>query len=70
MTIWKEYVKGDSLDWFLEEDAEQPGVRYFALRELMGFPLEVDKVKKSSVPLCQQARCPKSFQRRSLRVTG
>lgn len=29
-------VKGDPLSWLLEEDAENPGVRYFALRDLLG----------------------------------
>jgi len=27
---------GDSVDWLLEEDGENPGVRYFALRDLVG----------------------------------
>ncbi len=47
MATWKEYVKGDSLVWLLEEDTEQPGVRYFALRELLDYPVEADEVKKA-----------------------
>ena len=31
---WREKVNGDPLSWLLEEDSENPGVRYFALREL------------------------------------
>jgi len=31
---WKEKINGDSLSWLLEEDELNPGVRYFALREL------------------------------------
>jgi hypothetical protein len=27
-----------ALAWLLEKDADNPGVRYFALRDLLGFP--------------------------------
>lgn len=33
-----EQIKGDSLPWLLEEDRANPGVRYFALAELIGRP--------------------------------
>lgn len=33
---WKQHVRGDSLPWLLEDD--NPSVRYFALRDLLGRP--------------------------------
>jgi hypothetical protein len=32
------------LDWLLEEDADNPGVRFFALRDLLGYPAKHEKV--------------------------
>ena len=51
MTTWKELLNGDPLPWLLEEDKEQPGVRYFALREILGLPPEDAAVKKARVAL-------------------
>lgn len=36
---WLERLNDDPLPWLLEEDAENPGVRYFALKELLARPL-------------------------------
>jgi hypothetical protein len=33
--LWLEKVNGDPLAWLLEEDADNPGVRWFALTELL-----------------------------------
>ena len=35
MTCWRERLRGDSLSWLLETDAEQPAIRYFALRDIL-----------------------------------
>jgi hypothetical protein len=35
---WKPLLNGDPLPWLLEHDEENPGVRYFALRDLLGRP--------------------------------
>jgi hypothetical protein len=35
---WQSQLKGDSLNWLLE--SETPGVRYLALKELLGLPLD------------------------------
>ena len=34
----QEVLNGDPLPWLLEEDQGNPGVRYFALTELLGKP--------------------------------
>jgi len=33
---WKKQIKGDALSWLLEPDPDKPGVRYFALKDLLG----------------------------------
>ena len=38
MAGWWDHVRGDSLSWLLETDEEQPGVRYFALRDICDTP--------------------------------
>src|SRR5512136_3272237 len=35
---WQDQLKGDSLSWLLEPD--NPGVRYLALRDLLGRPAD------------------------------
>ena len=35
---WQTNLKGDSLAWLLEPDEANPGVRYFALRDLLDLP--------------------------------
>ena len=39
MTDWTTKLKGDPLHWLLEQDKENPGVRFFALKELLERPL-------------------------------
>ena len=36
--MWLDKRNGDALPWLLEEDPQNPGVRYFALRDLLGRP--------------------------------
>jgi hypothetical protein len=36
MTDWKQRLKGDPMPWLLEDDPSNPGVRYFALTDLIG----------------------------------
>lgn len=38
MTGWQDHVRRDPLPWLLERDAVQPGVRYFALRDILDTP--------------------------------
>ena len=35
---WKDRLKGDPLPWLLERDEAQPGIRFLALRDLLGRP--------------------------------
>src|SRR5512138_1254581 len=36
MASWKDHLRADATDWLLQPD--DPGVRYFALRELLDLP--------------------------------
>lgn len=42
--IWKTVLNDDPMPWLLEEDPVNPGVRYFALRELEGLAADSPKV--------------------------
>jgi hypothetical protein len=41
---WRQRLKGDPLPWLLEPDPANPGVRYFALRELLDRPADDQEV--------------------------
>ena len=41
MSIYSNYLKNDPIPWLLEGDLQNPGVRYFALRDLLDRP-EID----------------------------
>jgi hypothetical protein len=40
MEEWLKNLNGDPLPWLLEEDEDNPGVRFFALRDLLERPVE------------------------------
>ncbi|MGI2335278.1 MAG: nitrogen fixation protein NifH [Dehalogenimonas sp.] len=40
MAAWWELVKGNPVEWLLEPDGQNPGVRYLALRDLESFPAD------------------------------
>jgi hypothetical protein len=40
MSEWKSKLNADPLPWLLEPDEENPGVRYFALRDLLDCPVD------------------------------
>lgn len=42
---WQETTKGDALGWLLEEDT--PGVRYLALRDLVGLPADDPELQRA-----------------------
>ena len=44
MNNWKTHLKADPLPWLLEPDPENPGVRYFALADLLDRPANDSEV--------------------------
>ncbi len=56
--IWRERLNGDPLPWLLEEDRQQPGVRYFALRQLLDKPADDAEVVKAGKAVMQSGPVP------------
>jgi hypothetical protein len=46
---WEKLLNEDPLPWLLEEDSANPGVRYFALRDLEGLPENDEQVQAARV---------------------
>jgi len=42
---WLDLLNGDSRPWLLEADPANPGVRCFALRDLLGYPMDAPEVR-------------------------
>lgn len=69
MSTWQDHLHADSLPWLLEEDAEQPGVRYFALRDIVGLPPSDPEVVEAQarvmdtgpVPVILEAQGPEGW---------
>lgn len=65
----KDKLRSDPLPWLLEEDKEQPGVRYFALRDIMRLSSEDAELKKAQkavmdsgpVPVILAAQNPEGY---------
>jgi hypothetical protein len=47
MVNWKEKLKGNPIPWLLEADETQPAIRYYALRDILGWD-ENDKEVKAA----------------------
>ncbi len=48
----------DALPWLLEKDSENPGVRYFALTELLGHPSGETEASQAQAALMTDRTCP------------
>jgi hypothetical protein len=47
-----------AIDWLLEEDDDNPGVRYFALRDLLDLPQDSRKVRQARKAIMQRGPVP------------
>jgi hypothetical protein len=47
MPHWQAVLNADPLPWLLEPDPANPGVRYFALRDLLGRPEDDPQVRQA-----------------------
>jgi len=69
MSDWKSKLKADPLPWLLEPDEENPGVRYFALRDLLErsaddpelIAAQADVMRTGPVPAILQAQEPDGY---------
>ncbi len=51
--------KPDPLDWLLEIDDENPGIRYFALQDLLGLPQSDNQVREARSAIMKSGPVPK-----------
>ncbi|MCJ7625667.1 MAG: hypothetical protein MUO76_19420, partial [Anaerolineaceae bacterium] len=66
---WFEYVNEDPRPWLLENEAENPGVRFFTLVDILGKPLNDSDVlaaqkavmTKGPVPVILDAQSPEGY---------
>ena len=69
MNDWKGRLKADPLPWLLERDEANPGVRYFALRDLLDRPADDaqvvaaqrDVMRTGPVPAILDAQSPEGY---------
>jgi hypothetical protein len=55
---WREGLRGDPVPWLLETDGENPGVRYFALRELLERPEDDPEVRAARAAIMMTGPVP------------
>jgi len=58
MPGWKDRLKGDPLPWLLETDTAQPAVRYFTLRDILGFDADDKELKKARASIMSTGPVP------------
>lgn len=69
MPEWTKPLKGDPIPWLLEPDPDNPGVRYFALTDLLDRPADDDEVvavrqaimESGPVPVILEAQYPEGY---------
>ena len=55
---WQPYLKGDPLPWLLEPDPQNPGVRYFALCDLLDRPEDDSEVREARATIMTTGPVP------------
>lgn len=58
MGSWRSVLNGDPLPWLLEPDTAQPGVRYFALRDLLGHGMQDKEVREAQAAVMASGPVP------------
>lgn len=58
MSDWRVQLKADPLPWLLEPDADNPGVRYFALRDLLDRPADDPELVAARAAVMQSGPVP------------
>ncbi len=69
MSDWKKRLKADPMPWLVEPDPVNPGVRYFALRDLLDRPADdsevaaaqVEVMRSGPVPVILEAQLPEGY---------
>ena len=63
MPEWMKPLKGDPLPWLLEPDPDNPGVRYFALTDLLNRPAADSEVQDAKADVARQSLVQELFAR-------
>ena len=56
--LWQQQLRGDSLVWLLENDDANPGVRYFALRDLLDRPGDDGELRSARAAVMHSGPAP------------
>jgi hypothetical protein len=59
MTDWKERLKDNPIPWLLEEDAAQPAVRHFTLRDILGRNSDDEELRQAQAVVMASGPVPK-----------
>jgi len=78
MVNWKEKLKGNPIPWLLEVDKNQPAIRYYALRDILGRDENDKEVKAAKaaiitsgpVPVILATQHPEGYWGKPPRYTG
>jgi hypothetical protein len=62
---WLSKLNANPIDWLLEDDPENPGVRYLALRDLCGEPPDSEKVHEAQRAVMTAGPVPASLAAQS-----
>lgn len=55
---WKDVLNGDPIPWLLQPDPDNPGVRYFALRDLLDVPEDAPEVHQAQAAIMTRGPVP------------
>ncbi len=56
--FWKGKLRANSIPWLLESDTSQPAIRYFTLRDILGYPEDEIEVKEARVAIMRDGPVP------------
>ena len=59
MAKWQEKLLGDPLPWLLEFDQEQPAIRYFTLRDILGYEEDHSEITEAKSAIMLTGPVPK-----------
>jgi len=58
MACWKDKLNGDSVPWLLENDKTQPAIRYYTLRDILGWDENDKEVKAAKAAIMTSGPVP------------
>ena len=62
MDSWKDILKGNPIPWLLEPDVSQPTIRYFTLRDILGYSDDDSEVRVAKSAIMSNGPVPKILE--------